>query len=230
MKKLLVSLLLFISFYSIYSQDRYLQDNVYNPTLVSEARQLYNEGTKALENKKYTIAIQKLRKVISLDPNFTDSYDNLAVCFRRTKQLDSAIVYYNQSLKIFPKNRLALNNLGIVYLNNRQYKKAEETYNRSLELNSNSTETDESELEMNGEPYYGLCRTYFYQKKYELAIVNGNKAYEIWKSKLPLYAADALYVVGLSYVNKGDRNKGITTLKKSALMGNQLAKDTLKEL
>ena len=229
MKKLLVSLALFISFNSIHSQLRVLKDNVYNPTLINEAIPIYNDGAAALDNKKYEIAIQKFRKVISLDPNFTDCYDMIAVCFRRTKQIDSAIVYYNRSLKIFSKNRLALNNLGMTYLEDSNYLKAEETYHRSLELNSNSIETDVSELEMNGEPYYGLCRTYFYQKKYELAIVNGNKAYELWKSKLPIYAADALYVVGLSYINNEDKSKGLIALKKSSSMGSQEAKEFLKK-
>lgn len=92
MKKLLVLLFLYIPFYSIYCQDRTSQDNVYNPTLIPKAIELYNEGTIALENKKYTLAIQKFKKVISIDPKFTDSYDNLAVCFRRINQLDSAIL------------------------------------------------------------------------------------------------------------------------------------------
>jgi Tfp pilus assembly protein PilF len=230
MKKLVLTTSLFITFISVYSQDRFLQDNVYKPTLIPEARELYNEGTTALENKKYTIAIQKLRKVISLDPNFTDSYDNIAVCFRRTNQLDSAIFYYNKSLKLYPKNRLALNNLGVAYLQNKQFDNAEETYKKSLLLNSNSIETDEAEIEYNGEPYYGLCRTYFYQNKYELAVVNGNQAYELWKVKLPLYASDALYIVGLSYINKGDRKKGIIALKESSSLGNQYAKEALKDL
>ena len=228
MKKLVLTTALFITFISVYSQDRFLQDNVYKPTLIPEARELYNEGTTALENKKYTIAIQKLRKVISLDPNFTDSYDNIAICFRRTNQLDSAIFYYNKSLKLYPKNRLAINNLGVAYIQNNQFDKAEETYKKSLELNSNSIETDEAEIEFNGEPYYGLCRTYFYQKKYELAIVNGSQAYELWKVKLPLYASDALYLIGLSYIKKGDKSNGLFYIKKAAKMGNNDAKDYLK--
>jgi tetratricopeptide (TPR) repeat protein len=230
MKKIVVFLLLIYSFHSGYSQDRTSEDNVYNPTLIPEARELYNEGTIACENKKYTIAIQKFKKVILIDPKFTDSYDNLAVCFRRTNQLDSAIFYYNKSLKLYPKNRLALNNLGVAYIDNNQFDKAEEIYKKSLGLNPLNIETDEAEIGYNGEPYYGLCRTYFYQKKYELAIVNGNQAYELWKVKLPLYASDALYIVGLSYLNKGDREKGLIALKKSSSLGNLNAKEVLKEL
>lgn len=210
------------------SQLRTVNDNVYNPTLVKEAIPLYNDGTNAIESRNYKLAIQKFRKVILLDPNFTDCYDNLAVCYRRIEKLDSAIYYYKISLKIFPKNRLALNNLGLTYLENNQSKEAEITYRQSLKLNSNSIETNESEIELNGEPYYGLCRTYYYQKKYDAAILNGELAYEIWNSKLPLYASDALFIVGLSYINKGDNIKGINTIKKSAKMGSSNAADFLK--
>lgn len=230
MKKLLVLLFLYIPFHSIYCQIRTSQDNVYNPTLIPEAIELYNEGTIAFENKKYTLAIQKFKKVISIDPKFTDSYDNLAVCFRRINQLDSAIFYYDKSLKLYPKNRLALNNLGLAYIENNQFDKAEDIYIKSLGLNPTNKESDEAEIEYKGEPYYGLCRTYFYQKKYELAIVNGNQAYELWKVKLPLYASDALYIVGLSYLNKGDRENGLIALKKSSSLGNLNAKEVLKEL
>ena len=117
---------------------RTVNDNVYNPTLVKEAIPLYNDGTNAIESRNYKLAIQKFRKVILLDPNFTDCYDNLAVCYRRIEKLDSAIYYYKISLKIFPKNRLALNNLGLTYLEKNQFKEAEITYRQSLKLNSNS--------------------------------------------------------------------------------------------
>lgn len=227
MRKIVI-LVLINCFYLGYCQDRTSLDNVYNPTLIPQARELYNEGNIAFEKNKYTIAIQKFRKVISIDPKFTDSYDNLAVCFRRTNQLDSAIFYYNKSLKMFPKNRLALNNLGVAYIDNNQFDKAEETYKISLGLNSNSIETDEAEIEYKGEPYYGLCRTYFYQNKFDLAIFNGEKAYNIWIVKLPLYASDALYLVGLSYIKKGDKSNGLININKAAKMGNYNAKDYLK--
>lgn len=227
MRKIVI-LVLINSFYLGYCQDRTSLDNVYNPTIIPQARELYNEGNIAFENKKYSIAIQKYRKVISIDAKFTDSYDNLAVCFRRTNQLDSAIFYYNKSLKIFPKNRLALNNLGVAYIDNNQFDKAEETYKISLGLNSNSIETDEAEIEYKGEPYYGLCRTYFYQNKFDLAIINGEKAYIIWNEKLPFYASDALFIVGLSYIEKGDKSKGLINVKKAAKMGNNNAKEYLK--
>ena len=220
--------MLIYSFHSGYCQDRTSQDNVYNPTLIPEARELYNEGTIAFENKKYTIAIQKFRKVILIDPKFTDSYDNLAVCFRRTNQLDSAIFYYNKSLKMYPKNRLALNNLGVAYIDNNQLDRAEETYMKSIGLNPNSIETDEAEIEYKGEPYYGLCRTYFYQNKFDLAIINGEQAYKIWNIKLPLYASDALYLVGLSFIKNGDKSNGVINIKKAAKMGNNDAKNYLK--
>ena len=227
MKKIVILVLIY-SFKYGYSQDRTSQDNLYNPTLIPEAREFYNKGTIAFENKKYVIAIQQFRKVISIDPKFTDSYDNLAVCFRRTNQLDSAIFYYNKSLKMYPKNRLALNNLGVAYIDNNQFDKAEETYKQSLGLNPNSIETDEAEIEYKGEPYYGLCRTYFYQNKFDLAILNGEQAYNIWNVKLPLYASDALYLVGLSYIKKGDKSNGLNNIKKAAKMGNYNAKDYLK--
>jgi tetratricopeptide (TPR) repeat protein len=228
MKNVFLLIFLNISYIAI-SQLRTVNDNVYNPTVVKEAIPLYNAGTNAIESRNYKLAIQKFRKVILLDPNFTDCYDNLAICYRRIEKLDSAIYYYKISLKIFPKNRLALNNLGLTYLDKNQFKDAEITYRQSLKLNSNSIETNESEIELNGEPYYGLCRTYFYQKKYDLAINNGETAYKIWESKLPLYASDALFIVGLSYLNKGDKINGLNKIKKSAKMENENAIEFLKK-
>lgn len=229
MKTIYLFLLLVITTIS-YSQLRVVKDNVYNPTVNNEARILYNDGSNAIDNKKYSVAIEKLTKAIEIDPNFTDAYDNLAICYRRIEKYEDAIKTYERSLAIFPKNRLALNNLGLIYININQYLKAVETYKKSIALSSNNLETDDAEIQMNGESYYGMSRAYYYNSEYNLAVEYGLKAYEKWKIKLPLYASDALYVVGISYFNSNNKQKGIEYFRKSNALGNANAKQVLKDL
>lgn len=228
MRKLIILFTLFTCFIS-FGQLRVIEDNNYNPTLLNEAIPFYNNGVVAIKNKKYNLAIENLKEVIVLDPYFTDAYDMIAVAYRRINQLDTAIEYYKRSLKIFPKNRLAQNNLGMTYIQDYQYIKAEEVYKNLLNLNGISQESSESKILLNAEPYYGLCRVYFYENKYDLAIFNGNKAYDVWKQDLPLYASDALYLVALSYLNKGDETQGVIVLRQSATLGNKNAQNRLQD-
>ena len=126
-----------------------------------------------------------------------------------------------------PKNRLAHSNLGLTYIQGNQFNKAEEIYKKLFKLNAISQESSEFKTVLNAEPHYGLCRVYFYKRDYDLAIFNGNKAYNIWKDNLPLYASDALYIVALSYLNKGEQTQGVKILRKAADLGNKMAKKQL---
>ena len=226
MKKFILLSILLISF-NTYGQLRVIEDNNYNPTLLKEAIPIYNDGIEAFENQMYNLAIENFKKVIDLDPYFTDAYDMIAIAYRRTDQIESAIEYYKRSLKIFPKNRLAHSNLGLTYIQGNQFNKAEEIYKKLFQLNAISQESSEFKTVLNAEPHYGLCRVYFYKRDYDLAIFNGNKAYNIWKDNLPLYASDALYIVALSYLNKGEQTQGVKILRKAAELGNKMAKKQL---
>ena len=204
-------------------------DNVYSTSILDEAIPLYNKATIAAGNGDYFSAISDYKKVIKIDPNFTDTYDNIAVCYRRIKRPDMAIFYYKKSLEIFPKNRLVLNNMGLAYSDNKQYSEAINSYQNVLKMSSFSYESNEAGKIFEAEPLFGLARIYLFLGDENRALLNAEKAYEIWiENGLTQYAGDALYIKGLAERNMGNSIKGAELIKRAANLGSSNAKDFIK--
>lgn len=191
-----------------------------SPTQNTEAKEIYNSGVEFFRSEKYGKAIAAFKSAIALDPAYTDAMDNLAVCFRRVGQLDSAIFYYEKSLKYLPMNKTALNNLGLVYGQKEDYRSAINVYQRILAIDT---------LDANG--YFGLSQSYLNISELDSTIENGLKAFEIWQSsKKVVYAGDALFYVGYAYLGKNDADNGTKYLYASAKLGNKMAVDILNKM
>ncbi len=224
MKKivLLVIILLLVNKGFCQSTDKSLRtsiDSVYTPTIKKEARINYNKGNKAFDRNKYYKAIKYYRLALSIDPVYVDALDNIAVCFRRIGELDSAIIYYEKSLEIIPNNKLALNNLGLVFNRKGEFNNAIKVYNKIVSIDS-----------LNANGYYGLAQSYLNINQYDNTIINGLKAYNLWKDNNSLYASDALYFVGYGYKYKDDLDNALRYFKMSAKIGNIYSKQLLKKL
>ena len=60
-----------------------------------------------MNNKQYDSARIYYHKAISIDPKFTDAYNNLGLLFESQNQSDSAKYYYYKAISIEPKYRNA---------------------------------------------------------------------------------------------------------------------------
>ena len=93
-------------------------------------------------NQRETLkAIQAYRKVIELDPNYVEAYNNLGVIYQKIGDFDRAFEAYHRSIAINPRYEKAHNNLGILLYLNGRYEEAREAFQKALAINSNSIES-----------------------------------------------------------------------------------------
>jgi tetratricopeptide (TPR) repeat protein len=105
-----------------------------------------------------------------------------------------------------------LENLGIAYLNAGMLKEGLEIMKESL----NRRPSDMNLLNMIAEALYDA-------KKYEEAIEHWDKVLELDKTN-----ASALYMIGLSFQKKGEKQKGMALCDKAIQMDPSLAKNKSK--
>lgn len=105
---------------------------------------------------KYTEAIPYYQRAISMDKRYRDPYNNLAVSYASTKQLDKAIDILKQSLKIYPNYPEAYNNIGSFLIEKKEYATAEKSLRVAIELNPHY-----------GKAYFNLGRLYMELKEPE---------------------------------------------------------------
>jgi len=105
-----------------------------NIGLIYQEMKQYN---KALEYHKKTLTIRKELKMID---GLTNSYNNIGICYKELNQVDSSILYYHEAIESAKKTSndveecTALSNLGSLYLNNKDYNKAETCLFNSLQI------------------------------------------------------------------------------------------------
>lgn len=76
----------------------------------------------ALENQQRARAL--FRKASQLAPNWSFPYNSIGQSFRRVKQFDSAVFYYQKAIKLNPLDVFPVQGIGYVHYNKAEYEKA----------------------------------------------------------------------------------------------------------
>ena len=84
--------------------------------------------------------IQLLRKSLELEPNNSDTHNNLGVALKKNGDLTAAIAYYKSALRLKPNFPEAHNNLGIALQEHGDLNAAIASYNLALQLKPNFPE------------------------------------------------------------------------------------------
>lgn len=84
----------------------------------------YNKGTSSLTELDFTKAITLLRKSIDQKGNFAQAHNNLAYCYRKTKQFDLAMQHYNKAIQINPRLAEAYMYRGVLHVQQNNIDKA----------------------------------------------------------------------------------------------------------
>ncbi len=92
--------------------------------------------------KKYSDALLCINSVISQESNEISNYESKIDTLYLLKQNKDTIPVYNQILKLDPKNKKALNGLGVEYLSKKNIKEALAIYQRLLALNSKDADVN----------------------------------------------------------------------------------------
>ena len=115
----------------------------------------------------------------------------------RNREWRNPIVFYNQTLEHAPNSYKVINNLGMAYNNNKDYKKAEETYLKAIAVDP-----------LIPNAYHNLANNYKNINEIKLAIENYKKAIKL--SPNFIYSYNAL--IGL-YLKNEQYNEAINLLK-----------------
>jgi len=99
--------------------------------LLKSAQLQINQGN--FENAK-----NLFKKVISLNNNIPEVYNNLGSIFLNEKNFKESIKYLNQAIKLNPKLSIAYFNLGVIYQKLNDFKMAENNYLQSIFLNKDN--------------------------------------------------------------------------------------------
>jgi len=118
----------------------------------------YQKGVVALKYGLEDEAIKYLNQAIALDPQHFQSYKLLGLIYFQKKNFEQAAAAFQKCLEIKPDLVKVHNQLGRVYWEMGQAKKAEEEFKKAVVFDGNATAS------------YNLAEIYFKQEKLELAL------------------------------------------------------------
>jgi len=158
-------------------------------------------GQTQFSQEKYEDAKNTFLRALSSNPRGTDKIElslYTGNAFNSLKQIDKAIYYYNEGLKMFPNFIEAHYNVGNVYMNNNLTEKAIQEYKKVLALNPKFTNAINN-----------LANIYFAKGEYEKAMTMYLQALEI-KPDNP----DTRFNLSASYFRLKQYDKAYSELKK----------------
>lgn len=130
----------------------------------NKARAYNNYGVELSQNKKaYAEAVPYFKKAMSMDSNYSDPCNNLAVAYSHLGKTDEAIGALQRSLKINPYYPEGYNNLASFYLQKKDLDRAEQCLNNAIKLRT----------------YYG--KAHFNRGRIYLERGDNEKAWECFK-------------------------------------------------
>ncbi|MFC1624163.1 tetratricopeptide repeat protein [Candidatus Omnitrophota bacterium] len=109
---------------------------------------------------------------------------------------------YERTLKYVPDSEMAYNNLGILYGDMKNFKKAISLFEKAVKLNPK-----------NGEPHHNLGQAYSFIGNREKAIASYDRAVELYPD--PLDDARTYHRLGDLYNDIGDQEEAISSYKKA---------------
>ena len=89
----------------------------------------YHLGLVLQKQNLFTDAIQNYQLLLEQDPQHLDTLNNISICLLNIQQLEQAIIYLKQALKINPNSGLLHTNLGLA-LHKKSFTNDQHTYNR----------------------------------------------------------------------------------------------------
>jgi tetratricopeptide (TPR) repeat protein len=160
-----------------------------NPTS-AEAVSLLGRVHIDLNNYKQAIAIYN--KALNLDPNNNQMIYELGLLYYTINNEKEAIKYFELAIeKGYKKDLGVLENLGLAYLSF-DIQKGIDILNKVLEMKPG-----------NGAILFQVAQAYYKAEKFEDAALSYRRIYDADPSNVR-----SLYMSGLAYIKKGDKNKG----------------------
>ena len=160
---------------------------------------LYYRGINAQDADEYSKSIGIFKEFINIDSNHAPIYYNLGLAYEYLEEPDSAIFYFELTIKKNPQFALAYSELGLIYTSLGDYTKAESLYNKAIHLNPKLSNA-----------YSNMGGMYLYKEEYDKGIFYSEKALVLNKYYDGTYNNLAVahqslkeFEKALDYINKG---------------------------
>ena len=92
-------------------------------------------GDSLMAHQRYQAAIEAYKNA---PRDSTSVWNKMGIAYQLLFNVDDAERCYQSAIKLDPKNAIAINNLGSVYMAHKEYGRAEKTYRKALKLDPNS--------------------------------------------------------------------------------------------
>ena len=96
--------------------------------LTAAARANTQLGVEYLRKGEYETSLEKLKKALDYDPNYSDAHDVIAVLYESVGKYDLAEEHFKRGLKLNPDNAGGHNNYGRFLCKMKRYKDAEQEF------------------------------------------------------------------------------------------------------
>jgi Flp pilus assembly protein TadD len=93
---------------------------------MATAHEIYDQAIKLKDQGDLAGAVAKLREVLAVDPNHTDTHAALAVYLQRLGQSDDAIEHSKKVVELMPDDVFAYTQLSVIYMRCGKILEAEE--------------------------------------------------------------------------------------------------------
>lgn len=196
----------YLSSGSVFFQQGYLQQAAAcfrialrdDPTSAEAA---YGIGSVYLDQQKNTEARESFERALKLRAGYPDTlanaWNNLGLLAGREGRTGEAVGYFQEALKLSPDHRIALDNLGSAYRQQKSWDEARKTYERALEINPNDAEAN-----------YGLGMVFAQKNDTPRAFDSLQRALKL----RPVYP-EALNNLGILYLRTQRRDEAVATFE-----------------
>jgi tetratricopeptide (TPR) repeat protein len=216
----------------------------------SEEEKLFNEGVEFSKNQQYEKAISKFDKALLINPKHLNSYIERGFANHNSGNIESAIKDFDAAIEMNPNNNKEqlFNYRGRLYAEIGRNDEALKNYYLAIESNPNYEECYFAIKEVylslgnikgvveiltkliavnssNVNYYFDLGIAYGMLNNFNQVINCMDKVLEANPND-----SEALYNRGVSKLNIGQQNSGISDIKKSSALGFKLAQNTLNKM
>lgn len=94
----------------------------------------YIKALRLMGNKQYDSALERLKRIITINPDFSRAYRSIFEAYLRKNNRESAISFFESLIEKDKSNGFAYFALGLLQKNKRQYQKAIELYKKAIQL------------------------------------------------------------------------------------------------